>query len=296
MDFGWATSWRTEVGSSFTWGDGVPMSGDPNANAYIARHNVLSGMTMDAIQQAAVQTFFTQIKGAGTPNGSNLSPKLITNTNARVFLYCPVNNTTANFASYALSINLAEGTFVNMVSGDLSVNGVTGGTGKYLDFGNAPSDFVGSFYTIGVYSRSSIGASGQVSIGVIESGTTRASFINTRNGSNNLASGITQTGSDATPNTDGSGLYILSRTNGVEYNIYKNEVLFATKSHVSTTPSSFNIYGHANNSNVGVQNEDSRQLCTLFHCGGLTANEAEDFAYALNVFNTNCITGGRNTY
>ena len=296
MDFGWATSWRTEVGSSFTWGDGVPMSGDPNANAYIARHNVLSGMTMDAIQQAAVQTFFTQIKGAGTPNGSNLAPKLIDDLNSRLFLYCPVNDTTASFAAYALSINLAEGTFVNMVSGDLSVNGVTGGAGKYLNFGNSPSSFSASNYALGLYMRNTAGASGQVPMGIIESGVTKAAFLNPRNASGNLASAMNQTGTDGTSNTNASGFYISSRTTNTEYMIFKNGSLFATKTHNTTTASSLNTYGHANNSNTGVTNEDSRQLCTLFHCLGLTANEAEDLSFAINVFNTNCITGGRNTY
>lgn len=269
---------------------------DPDALAFIARHNQLSGATMGTVQQNAIFQFFNEIKGVGTPNGSNLATKLIDDLNSRLFLYCPVNDTTASFAAYALSINLAEGTFVNMVSGDLSVNGVTGGAGKYLNFGNSPSSFSASNYALGLYMRSTSGAAGQVPVGVIESGVTKAAFLNPRNASDNLASAMNQTVTDGTSNTNASGFYISSRTTNTEYMIFKNGSLFATKTHNTTTASSLNTYGHANNSNTGVTNEDSRQLCTLFHCGGLTANEAEDFAYALNNFNTNCITGGRNTY
>ena len=293
MGFGFASSFRTNTQFGF-----LPRFASSNewANAYIALLEAAYGGSLGVTQDTVVRTTFDMIYGIGTPNESDLSVKLLTNTNARLFLYTPQNDSTASFDAYRISANLQLGTFYNFVGGDISVYGVIGSATKYLDFGSSPSVFSSTSYAFGVYSRTNLAAGGNVDVGVWEGAVTKASFFNLRNAGNLTASANNQTSSNGTANVDSTGLYINSRRVNTDYDIYKNGSLFANIVASSTTASSFNQIGHASGVDGTPSNFSSRQLCGLFHCYGLTGDESEDLAYLLNYYNSNIITGGRNTY
>lgn len=267
---------------------------DPDGAAFITAHETATGQSMGLVQKQAVCSFFNGVKGTGTPNGSNLTAKLITDTNARLFLYCPVDDTTADFNGYALSVNLQTGTFNNFVGGDIDVNGVTGGATKYLDFGVSPSAF-GTTSSFLLYNRSNT-AIAAVDMGATNTGFTDAFFMNTRNASNQWRYAHNRTTVTGLANVPSSGMHIVNRIDANNVSLYRDGSKVTTLAQTFTAATTNNIYGHANNNGGTLASESNRQLCTLGVTQTLTDNEAQDLAFLINQFNTNCITGGRNVY
>jgi len=263
--------------------------------SYIAALETAYGATLPTTQKEVICSTFGMITGTGTPNESDMTSLLLTDLDSRLFLYCPFDDTTANFDAYKISTNLQTGTFNNFVSGDIGVNGISGGTGKYLDFGVSPSVF-GAETAFLCYVGDNVRSSGSNDMGSSESNFSIRTGINTRNNSNNRSSFVNQSTTDNISSTNSQGLYIVNRVDSSTNKVYKNGVLNQTNSTGGGTGTTNNTYGHANNLGGSVDRESPRELMTLGIFSKLTDNQAEDLAYLINYFNSNIITSGRNTY
>lgn len=212
------------------------------ALSYIAGLENDYGSALGFRQKDVICTTFNMLYGKGTPNGSDLSSKFITNTNARLFLYCPQNDTTANATAYRRSVNNQVGTFVNFVSGDFTVNGAIGGAGKYLNFGVATSAFSTNNMSFGVYNRTNVIGGSSQEMGTSGAASANASFVNLRNNTNNLIARVNSTtGGTAFSNTDSSGFFEFSRLLSSEFKVYRNGSLLSTVSNTSSGTTTNNM-------------------------------------------------------
>ena len=120
-------------GSGFaaTFDNSLTVSSITEADAFITALETETADAMAGRQKDAVTKLVWMFKGNGTTNSTDLWT-LLTSTNAVMYISCPNSDSTAYFDGY--KIDLLDpthfGTYVNMVSGDISVEGVSGGGSK----------------------------------------------------------------------------------------------------------------------------------------------------------------------
>jgi len=131
-------------GSSYaaTVYNGLTVSSITEADNFIIALETATSDTMGGRQKDAVNRLAWRFQGNGTTNSTDLWT-LLTATNAVMYISCPNDDSTAYFDGYAIDFldPTHVGTYVNMVSGDISVDGVTGGGSKYFNLGVQPADF-----------------------------------------------------------------------------------------------------------------------------------------------------------
>jgi hypothetical protein len=131
-------------------------TGDVDADAFIAAHNTATGGTMDSTMEANTLGFFLRLKGINTTYNENVFAELLT-ANAELYPMMPDDVSNASISGY--SINAIDptrnATMVGFVPADATINGITGGGGKYMIMNNAPSDYGQDDVGIGAYVRSS---------------------------------------------------------------------------------------------------------------------------------------------
>jgi len=122
--------------------NGLTVSSITEAGTFITALETLTSDTMGGRAKDAVNRLVWMLKGNGTTNATDLWT-LLTSTNAAWYIYCPNNDSTAYFDGYKIDLlnPTHTGTFINMVSGDISVEGVKGGSGKALNMDVQPADF-----------------------------------------------------------------------------------------------------------------------------------------------------------
>jgi hypothetical protein len=129
-------------------------TGDVDADAFIAAHNTATGGTMDSTMEANTLGFFLRLKGINTTYNENVFSQLLA-ANAEIYPMIPDDVSNASISGY--SINAIDptrnATMVGFVSGDATVNGLTGGSGKYMIMNNAPSDYSQNDMGLDVYLR-----------------------------------------------------------------------------------------------------------------------------------------------
>jgi len=117
-------------------------TGDVDADAIITAQETAIGGSMDATAQAWVLGFILRLKGIYTTLPENVFEQL-SDANSELYAMFPDTSTTASVSGY--SINAIDptrnATMVGFVAGDATVNGITGGSGKYMIMNNAPSDY-----------------------------------------------------------------------------------------------------------------------------------------------------------
>lgn len=214
----------------------------------------------------------------------------------------PINDTTANSGVYAMNLlNATEkGTFVGFVAGDFTINGVTGGSGKYFNFGKAPSAFPQNGVSHYLYSRTNsmlnaisfgsstaVGDPAGVSATVITTKFTDGRLY----GKVNRAAGY-DINSFIMPDT--LGLIGIERNSG-NVNLVKNGSVISTATGTtSTTPSSFNMYAHANNGAGTAAFFSTRQYCGfIVGLPVLSTGEKTALYNIVQHLQTNIIPGGR---
>lgn len=269
---------------------------DANALAFIAAHELATGSTMGAIQQQAVCILVGMLKGTGTTNGTDFWTSMVADGTA-FYPLVPIDDTTANATAYSMDLVTATalGTYNNFVSGDFQPTGVTGGTTKYFDTGKAPLDYLSDDNCFGVYCMDAFGEN-TASIGARQGGALNSSSLNSRSMSDTKNFINNRNGSSNTiVNSDGAGLFYCSRdSSGFESVIQDTTIdtLAATRS----ARSSYNYYAHALNS-VGSAIAPATKELSMYFVGMRpieTAARITDFYEAVNTFQTNVITGGRN--
>jgi hypothetical protein len=131
-------------GSSFAASvdNSLTVSSITEAGTFITALETQTSDTMNGRAKDAVNRLVWMLKGNDTTNSTDLWT-LLTATNAAWYIYCPNDDATAYFDGYKIDLldPTHTGTFINMVAGDISVEGVKGGSGKALNMDVQPADF-----------------------------------------------------------------------------------------------------------------------------------------------------------
>lgn len=257
------------------------------ASKFIAAHESATGLSMGTVQQNSIKDLFNHFSGIGTPNNSNLLGLFLSQAVLpRIWIYCPSTDSIASSAGYNIELltQTTLGTFNNFVSGDFTVNGVIGGATKWFGSGVSPSNYPQNAIGFGVYCRTNSDAL------AMEGGTT-STYVLTRY-LNNIRTRQNDGTTTQIPNTDSRGLFMAQR-NGTSKQFYKNGVSIFSSTIPTTVLNATEFYFHAQNIGSLAQ-VSSRQLAFLtMGLPIMTANEHDDFYYAIQQYQTNVITGGR---
>ena len=264
----------------------LSINADVDANAYIAKHNSLSGLTMAAPQQAVVQTAFQMLKGTGTTNGSNLWTTLLS-TNSEIYAFTPVSSSLTDLPSIAIDwVNPATtSTIVGFVLADVANDGVTGSSGKYLILKRKPSDFSQNLVAVHAFSKTSLTGINSVAIG--SSTTNLASSSVALNITSNQAFGFANSSSTTTFASSALGLFSQQRVNSANIDTWDNGVIIQNQVQASLTASPNNYYAFANNENGTPARNFSGKLAMVAATYGLTASEMADWNEVWAYFTTN---------
>lgn len=260
---------------------------DPLTVAFISAHETATGISMNAIQQAAIEGFVQRLRGIGTTNETDF----ISDFNlVAVYPYCPSDDSTASAAGYKINL-LNPGTndisYSGFVGGDFVPTGASGGSGKIANSGIDVDTLAYNDYMLSFYSRDT-SASGRV-MGTLNNAGNRAldpgftaatTYANFHRGTVPLTNTITNT----------QGLFVdcegSQRRNGSEY---------ATRTNNNVTLDNNNIFLHSRNFG-GAANAPSSNEFAGFAIGqtNFDANANQDWFDAWDWYQTNVITGGRN--
>lgn len=278
----------------------VGNSYDDATLAFIAKHEMLTGVAMETPQKAALNGYVRRLKGL-EPGYVDLWTEM---ASRGVFgrIDWPSNDTTCSAAGY--SINLINPdqviTWTGLIAGvDFTVYGVTGGTGKYGRPTCAPSDYPVSNAGYWGYCRTNSNNTG-AAFGAIAATSDSSEGVylylkytdnSTYAKHNKLAAGY-----DVAANvlTNTLGLIGVQRT-GDTVELVQNAII---KSSPTTTPLEvttsrlFAMHGMARSS--GITDFDNRQFCGMwFGVQYLDAPAKTSFYNATQWAQTNAITGGR---
>jgi hypothetical protein len=235
------------------------------------------------------------LKGATTPNNSDLFSYHTADTNSRFFPLIPVNDSTVSIAGYTLDMfQLATGSYGGFVSGDFSVNGVTGGNTKYFDTGISPSALPIDNISNAIYSRTNISGFdsdyGATDVANSLTNSVRAETLN--------AGTFRFTINDSTNNSvafpDSLGLRLANRVSTDKSARDTNRSTGEQFTLATTSSPTANTYFHVANGFTTFFYYSRRQLCLYWQALGMTQAQIEDWAYIMNYIQETVITGGRN--
>lgn len=256
---------------------------DPLAAAFIAEFNNVSAAEMALEQQSVCNTIALMLKGEGTTNGSDLTA-IIDDLN----FYCPADNSTSDFSGASLNFmnpSRFKRSFFGFLPGDLTVNGITGGAGKYIRTGYVPSveqtlgDCSYFWHTLTGGSGAPMG-----SISSDANAYTSAVFSFYGNNSNYAAGGN---------DTNTAGLYCVSKT-GSTVKKYANGAP-AQNSFVATSGALSTVdFADMARYRLGAFQLNYTGEVMLHGRGkAFTDQEFDDFAEICNYIQSNIISGGR---
>lgn len=261
--------------------------------AFISAHEAATGTTMGTVQKQAICGFVSRLMGNGTTYGSDIWTTAVSR-GAVLYPLCPIDDSTANANAYSIDLfsQSALGTFNNFIAGDITPNGVIGGSTKYFDSGVAPSAFNRDNVLSGAYCRNTptiLTANGSANTG----GINRHLFLFR---STNDCIGAINTNSSTIYATSTIGLLGFGRlTSATEY-ANKNGALLTGSSTTAATQTANNVYFHGQNIGGVPSNTGGDAQLAMYYVGmqNLTVNELADFYEAVQWYQTNVITGGRN--
>lgn len=236
-------------------------TGDADADAFIAAHNTATGGTMDSTMEANTLGFFLRLKGINTTYNENVFAQLLA-ANAELYPMMPDDVSNASVSGY--SINAIDpsrnATMVGFVPSDATVNGLTGGSGKYIIFNNAPSDFGQDDVCISAY---------------IRSGSPFTDIIGTNNflieqsfGNPVFASGVNSIGGQAYP-LNQFGWTIAQRNSSDRYQQLQEGIVSDIQYRQSILPSTNVMYGMALNNGGTPTSFFSGSVSAFLNCGYL---------------------------
>lgn len=274
----------------------LTINADADAVAFINAHNTATGESMATTQQAAIFNFVSALKGTGTPNGSDLWT-CFENTNSEIYPYCPVSDSLATADGYQVDLidPTVDAVLNNFTAGDITTNGVTSGSGKYLAMKRAPNTFGQNDIAVHVYPRTSSASAISMEIGSINSGTWSGIGVSLwPRWSAGIAMHCNSAYSLTGTYSDGQGLLTVQRDNASSMEYYQDSVQIGTAALASSAPISQTFYGHATRLTSGVGYEGTNQLALLAATCSMDANERADWFFAVDQYQTEVITGGRN--
>jgi len=112
------------------------------ATSFITKIETNTSDTVADRQVEATNLFVYWLSGNETTNSTDLITDF-SGTDSCLYPCLPIDETTASFDAYKVDLldSTHEGVYGNMVSGDITVNAVTGGSTKYFNAKVQPSDF-----------------------------------------------------------------------------------------------------------------------------------------------------------
>ena len=274
----------------------LTVNADADAVAFIEAHNTATGSFMAVVQQTAIFNFVAALKGTGTPNGSDLWTCFDTST-SEIYPYCPVSDSLATADGYQIDLidPTVDAVLNNFTAGDITTLGVTSGTGKYLAMKRAPNTFGQDDLAVHVYPRTSSISAISMEIGSINAASWTGIGVSLwPHWSTGIAMHCNSTYSLTGTYSDGQGLLTVQRDNASTMEYYQDSVQIATTAFASSAPISQTFYGHATQLTTGVAYEGTNQLALLAATCSMTANERADWFFAVDQYQTQVITGGRN--
>ena len=223
------------LGFGFGYNKMLPRLGGDEALAFIAAHEAATGLTMGEVQKLAILGFVDRLKGNGTTNGSDIWTKAISN-NARMWIHAPSNDSTISFSGCNVELfsQTTLGTFNNFVSGDLTVYGLKGGTGKYFETNISSDMFPVDNYGYGFYSRTNVKGNSY-----IDAGANSGNYFQTRVNADGLIARINTTGPDfaVSPFTDSRGLFQIQSESTTNASLAWNGNIISSSTKLRTTSS-----------------------------------------------------------
>lgn len=258
------------------------------SSPFIEAHEAATGVSMNITQQSAVIGLIDRLKGNGTTNNSDVW-SLAQNNNARMWIFAPSNDTTISFEGCNVELFSAStiGTFNNYISSDLNTTGLIGGTGKYFDSDTPMDIYPVDDYSFGAYSQTDSLDSGYDFYADLNC---MVRFRDTVD-----RSSITMNATGLTTNGVGTSLGLLQGTrNDVITKYIRNGVVIDT-----TGTSIINSPMTSNNGQFSARlptGKFSNRRYSIFFMGlqYMDSNTAADFYEAIQWYQTNIITGGRN--
>lgn len=278
------------LGFGFGYNKILPKLGnclDPDALEFISAHEAATGLPMGDTQKTAICGFVSRLKGNGTTNGSDIWTTAV-NSNALIYPLTPIDNSTANADAYSVELisGSTVGIYFNFLPADITPSGVKGGTGKWFNTTTPPNTYpqddasIGAYITVGTNASSIIGGSDTPPFLLQNSASSIIYRLNTSSG-----------GSYIDPNR--IGFYMAQRENATKTTLYKDGVNVQSILLTSGVPSSKNTFFHQRNSLSGNYYDGTLAMYVL-GLPSLTDNEQADFYEAVQWYQTNVITGGRN--
>ena len=259
---------------------------DPDAQTFITAHETDTGVSMNAIQQKAINGFVTRLKGIGTTHSTNFWSGAFNVTS--IYPYCPSNDSTASAAGYKLDLlRVNDITYTNFIAGDFTPTGATGGAGKIANTGIGIDAAAYNDYMISFYSRD-LSASGRV-MGALNAAATRA-LDPAFTGATTYNNFYRNTGSSSDAITNTQGLFTESQNKQ-----YRNTTQFGNRQSANFSLDNKDIYLHSRNFN-GAPNAPISNEFAGFAVGtkNFTAAAIQDWFECWDWYQTNVITGGRN--
>ena len=287
-------------GSSFAASvDGsLTVSSITEAGAFITSLETLTSDTMEGRQKDAVNRLVWMLKGNDTTNLTDLWT-LLTATNAVWYIYCPNDDATAYFDGYKIDLldPTHTGTFINMVAGDISVEGVKGGSGKALNMDVQPADFDLNSIMCHFYQSKYGFESVTVPMGVhiTNQASDGVSAFWQFNGIAAVVR-VNNGGGGSYPNKQSiTGVMSFGRDNATQVKTATNGNYDGTANAASSSAITEDFYGHGfHNASTGVSTSPSSNTYAGFAVTPwLSADEYLDFSQSWDEFNKIVITDGR---
>jgi hypothetical protein len=284
----------TYFNSSFT-------SIDPDASQFIGNWEVEATLSlgvpteMGIVQKLAVNDFYRGWKGEGTPNGTNNHAIAVAN-NARVYLLIPFADGTANGDIYcldAVSNGVLKGSYLNMVAGDFTAQGVIGGTGKAFSTLTGQNFYNINNVGIGAYCRTNQAANNALIFGAGTNFTDNSMFMNPRNLSDENTFRLNDsTAGFSNLSLDSRGWRMIQRS-GTTRELWKDDNLIYSDSVAAIGQSTRDVLFHAFNAGI-ISSTTTRQLCCyVYGMPYLTLAQSQDFYTVIQRLQSNVIVGGR---
>lgn len=265
---------------------------ESEATALISALETAYGGSLGSNQARCVDVWFKGMKGHLFDNVTDVHGSLP--AAARAMLCVPQNDSTATVAAYSIeALTATSMTAVNLVSGDVTPSGITGGAGKTIISDVAPDDLnqnsiCGKFRatTFSSFNGRSMG-SGNFSAGTNSAGTTILPISNVNSAVSNL-NALRPT--HGWPLTDVPCIVGLQRSASNQASSWVNEESFALRSDASVAPSAVPIEFLAD----PVLGRTTTDKHTFFWVSdALTYDEHRTLQIVQEWFESNIITGGR---
>lgn len=275
----------------------IPYEFEPcpaEALAFISAHETATGLTMGDTQKSAICGLVERLKGTGTTYGSDIWTTAASR-GALIHPLCPIDDSTANASAYSMELLSASsvGTYNNFVSGDFQPTGVTGGSTKYFNTAIAENTYAQDDVSHYAYSRTEVSEVGALFGNFTTSGT---AYVPRDTVSDRQIVRVNSVGFDITNSiVVSTGLIGLQRDSSTSVKTVKGGVVVITDTETSTTPLAFSMWYHCQRLSGSPSRESGRELAFyVYGLQSLTTNELADFYEAVQWYQTNVITGGRN--